>query len=53
MAEDEYLRILRQGVHAVDAEEPEQSTDETVEERQGHGRTAWSTRQSWSSPTLE
>ena len=35
-----YLRLLGRGVHPMDTEQPEDATDESVEEGQGHDRQA-------------
>jgi hypothetical protein len=42
VTQDEYLGVLREGAHPVGRDESEQSADEPVEEREGHGRAAWS-----------
>jgi hypothetical protein len=41
VAQDEYLGVLREGIPPVGPEEPEQATEELVEEREGYGRAAW------------
>jgi hypothetical protein len=42
VAQDEDLGLLREGIGPVGPDEPEHATEELVEEREGHGRAAWS-----------
>ncbi len=40
VAQDEYLGVLGQGIHLVDAAERKKAAQEPAEERKGHGRAA-------------
>ena len=53
MAQHEYLGVLRQAVHPVDAEELKGASGEAVEERQGHGPAAWPSASSLVKPGIE